>query len=128
MLDKFYWPLLGPYSFGEGPKGPHRAPKGSKGFYSAAEGQALSKNHYEVAKTFVNLANAHGALGDPTTKQKMLERAFRVIEKHHGEDHYEVAITLFNLAMAHEALGDIYQAKNGSKNLKYQQKLINQRS
>merc|ERR1711869_78728 len=61
--------------------------------------------HVGVAKTLVNLANAHGELGDARTKRDMLERALPIIEAHYGPEHVSVAITLRSLANAREAEG-----------------------
>ena len=54
-------------------------------------------DHWQVAATLGNLANAHGDLGDPRTMKSLLERALAIKEKHYGPDHYQVAITLTNL-------------------------------
>ena len=36
------------------------------------------ESHYQVACTLTNLANAHGALGDPSNKKQLLERALEI--------------------------------------------------
>ena len=68
--------------------------------------QHFGADHFLVAKTLNNLANAYGDLGDPRKQKDLLERALKIKEKHFGEEHFEVATTLYNLALAHGALGD----------------------
>ena len=51
-------------------------------------------DHYQVAITLSNLANAHGILGNPAAKRDMLQRALRIVEAHHGGDHYPVDVRL----------------------------------
>mmetsp|Transcript_99403 Transcript_99403/g.320416 ORF Transcript_99403/g.320416 Transcript_99403/m.320416 type:complete len:98 (-) Transcript_99403:77-370(-) len=62
--------------------------------------------HFSVAITLVNLANANGALGDLHTTLEMLQRALESFQKHYGPDHPHVALVLKNLGSALEALGD----------------------
>ena len=64
-----------------------------------------------MAVTLVNLANAHGDLGDTQTKKQMLEWALAILEPHYGKNHPQVAITLTNLANAHGDLGDTQTKK-----------------
>ncbi len=69
------------------------------------------QDHWQVASTLVNLANAFGALGDAQTKKTLLERALAIKEEHYGKDHWQVASTLVNLANAFGALGDAQTKK-----------------
>lgn len=55
------------------------------------------KEHYQVAITLGNLANAYGEMGNTVRKRDLLERALTIFETHKGREHYHVAITLTNL-------------------------------
>ena len=65
----------------------------------------------EVATVAVNLANAHGRLGDAATQRDLLQRALRIQEREYGPEHREVAITSFNLAQALWSSGEGAQAR-----------------
>ncbi len=62
--------------------------------------------HYEVARTLVNLGSAYGAMGDMSRQIELQERALKIQEKHYGAEHYEVAITLVNLGNAYGNMGN----------------------
>ena len=63
-------------------------------------------DHWQVAITLGNLANAVGDLGDTERQRELLERALDIQESHYGSDHRRVATTLNNLANAVGNLGD----------------------
>lgn len=55
-------------------------------------------NHFKIAKTLVNLANAYGDEGDHAEKERLLNEALIIIEEHYGANHFETARTLLNLS------------------------------
>merc|ERR1712110_654473 len=68
--------------------------------------QHYGKGHFMVAVTLMNLANAHGDLGDNLKRKDLLEQVVQIEERHYGKDTWELATTLGNLAGAHGVLGD----------------------
>ncbi|WP_264706655.1 tetratricopeptide repeat protein [Wolbachia endosymbiont (group B) of Archips podanus] len=68
--------------------------------------------HFEVAKTLINLSIPYGALGDYEEAKELLERALPIFERHYGEDHFYVALVLANLGVVYEILGDAQRTKD----------------
>ena len=54
-------------------------------------------SHSEVGVTLLNLACAHGALGDNRTKKQMLERALHMFREHLLPNHPYIEEALQNL-------------------------------
>ncbi|WP_281508815.1 tetratricopeptide repeat protein [Wolbachia endosymbiont (group B) of Pandemis cinnamomeana] len=65
--------------------------------------------HFEVAKTLINLSIPYEALGDYEEAKDLLERALPILD--YMGDHVEVAKTLVNLSIPYGALGDYQKAK-----------------
>jgi hypothetical protein len=69
-------------------------------------------DHFEVAKTVVNLAILFGELGNDEKKSELLLRALPILEKHYGPDRVAVAKSRINLDIAYGGQGNNEKRRN----------------
>ncbi|WP_353279788.1 tetratricopeptide repeat protein [Wolbachia endosymbiont (group B) of Xanthorhoe designata] len=80
-----------------------RALKIGKQYYGA--------DHFQLARTLVNLSVTYRALGDYHRAKELLEKDLPVLKKHYGADHFEVARVLVNLSITYGVLGNAQRAR-----------------